>query len=166
VLSGVAQAGQDRHHADAGQDPCPGDLLHGHVTLLRAEGQVLHLADPLVSGRIRGRDHAEKDDGRSALVDLLEQIEVTQDKKRALQDRDGKAQLQAHLQDAPRHLELLLGRLVVAGGDDVDGQRAQDAAQEVGGVLLGLDDVAKVVQVIKGVVFALATVAVLSDTIN
>ena len=107
----------------------------------------------------------------SALVDLLEQVQIPQDERRALQDRDGKTQAKAHLQYPPRDLELFLGCLVVAGpkgcranGDDVHRQPAQGFAQELGGVFLDLDDIAKVAKVIEGAVLPLPTVAVLPDT--
>jgi hypothetical protein len=82
----------------------------------------------------------------------------------SLQDRDGKAQLQAHLEYPARGLELFLGRLVVAGGDHVDRQPAQCPAQQLGGVFLDSDYMAKVVEVVEGAVLPLPAVAVLLDT--
>ena len=84
-------------------------------------------------------------DGARWLISL-QQVQVAQHQRRALQDRHGKAQLQAHLQHPPRDLELFLGRLIVAGDDHVHRQPAQRPAQQFGGVLLDLDDVGKVVE--------------------
>jgi len=78
----------------------------------------------------------------------------------------GKAQVKANLQYPPRDLELYFDRLVVAGGDHVNRQAGQGFAQQVGAFFLDLDDIAKVVQVVKGAVLALAAVAVLLDTMN
>ena len=93
VLVGVAQAGQDGHEADAGQDASPGHLFHGRVALFHAWAEVLHLADALVGGGIGRRDQAEEDDRRRPGVDLFDEVEVAQDEGRALQDGDGKAEL-------------------------------------------------------------------------
>jgi len=73
---------------------------------MRGARPKVHLADPLIGGRVGSRDRAEKDDGWRPLVDILEQVQVAQDEGRALQNGDGKAQLQADLQYAPRDLEL------------------------------------------------------------
>jgi hypothetical protein len=82
----------------------------------------------------------------------------------SLQDRDGKAQLQAHLEYPARGLELFLGRLVVAGGDHVDRQPAQRLTQQLGRTLLDLDDVGEIVGIVVGAVLLLPTVPVLPDT--
>jgi hypothetical protein len=84
----------------------------------------------------------------------------------SLQDGDGKAQLQAHLEYPARKAEPALSRLIVAGDHHVDRQPAQRPAQQLRRALLDLDDVAKIVHVLKGAVFALAAATVLLDTID
>ena len=160
----VAEAGQDRHHARTGEDAGPDALLHGLESLPGWRGQAFHLADPLAMLRVGRGDDAREHDGGGLFVDGLQQVQVSEHQRRALQHRDGKAQLQADLQHPPGDLELALSRLVVAGGYDVDRNAAERPAQQGGCILLDLDAIGKVGRVIVGVVLFLASIAVLMDT--
>ena len=82
------------------------------------------------------------------LVDLLEQAEVAQDRGRASQHRNRKAQVEADLQHAARYFELFLGRLIGAGDDQIYGQPAEGLVQQLGGVHLDLDHVRETVWVV------------------
>jgi hypothetical protein len=97
----------------------------------RNSGQVkpFRRASEVVS-RVGAGDEAEGDERRSAIVDCLEQVEVVQDEEEALQDGDGKAQVEADPQHLARQAELALHRLVVTHTDYVDQDAAQRPAQQ------------------------------------
>jgi hypothetical protein len=159
VLIGVAKLGQDGHHAGAGQDTGLGELLHGGKALLRRRGKLLHLTQAVAVVRVGGVDDAPHHHRPRPLVDLLQQVEVAQHEGRALQHRDRKAQPQADFQHPPGQAKLALGRLVVAGADNVYRRATQRPAQQGRCILFDLDHVAEVIEILKGTVAPLPTVA-------
>ncbi len=70
----------------------------------------------------------------------------------------------AHLQHLAREAKLAFGGLIVAGADDVYRRAAQCPPQQLGRVLLDLDDVGKVFRIFMGGILFLAAIAVLMDT--
>ena len=155
----VAQPGQRGHETHPGGDAGGGNLRHGGKAFFARRCQVFHLTGGGGERGIGRRDHTEGSHGARPAVDVLQQVQVAQDQRRAFQHHHRETQLQAHLQHGARYLELALGRLVIAGEDRIARQPFQRPAQQSGGVFLHLDHVCKILGIVVGRILLLPAIA-------
>jgi len=78
----------------------------------------------------------------------LQQVEVAQHARVALEHEHRETQLITHFQYFPENPEFSLNRLVITGEDEIDRGAAQRLAQQDRSILLDLDAISKIKRVI------------------
>ena len=123
---------------------------------------MLHLSDAFVIGRIRCGDDAKSRCYNRVGINLGQQIEVAQNERGALEDKNGEIPLKANLEHLTGEFEFLFSRLIIAGEDQISFRARNRLAQKLGCILLDVDGVGKILRVIKGREFLLAAVTKLT----